>query len=409
MKQKLHLNRPAMVALSAFVASATAPVFAQDVSLTPPPPVVVNAPPPTVSAPPPVSVAPPPAESVAPPPAARPAPQPAAEPARTATRAARPATRAASRPAAPASVRRAAPAPAPAQAATSVSAPVAAATTPPAPAPVAVPAITGSASAPVAEQGGIAGYWPWMAAAGVLLLAALTLLALRRRSAAYEDEVYYEEPYYEAEAAPEPVFERTAPVTAAAPVAAAAPVVAAAAADEVTVAEPASEDMEALAAASEPVPDRPWLEFLMRPIRAGTSKDDAVVAFELTVGNTGAVEARDVKISTWMVAGGTGSEMERSLIEPPADAQLSELDIPAGDGARVEAELAVPKHDMTGSVLPVVVADARYRLPDGSEGRTHASFAVGRAGEGELEPFLLDRTGITENVEARLQGEPERV
>jgi len=50
-------------------------------------------------------------------------------------------------------------------------------------------------------------------------------------------------------------------------------------------------------------------------------------------------------------------------------------------------------------------------LPDGSEGRTHASFAIGRAGEddGDLEPFKLDRTGITENVEARLHGEPERV
>ena len=65
---------------------------------------------------------------------------------------------------------------------------------------------------------------------------------------------------------------------------------------------------------------RPWLEFLMRPVRAGTSQDDAIVQFELTVGNTGDVAARDVRISTWMVAAGEGTDMERSLIEPPADA-----------------------------------------------------------------------------------------
>ena len=60
----------------------------------------------------------------------------------------------------------------------------------------------------------------------------------------------------------------------------------------------------------------------------------------------------------------------------------------------------------------MVVADARYTLPDGSEGRTHASFAVGVAeGEGEaLAPFPIDRSsGLSENVEARLHGEPERV
>ncbi len=60
----------------------------------------------------------------------------------------------------------------------------------------------------------------------------------------------------------------------------------------------------------------------------------------------------------------------------------------------------------------MVHADARYTLPDGSEGRTHASFAVGvpAAESGELQPFLTDRSsGLRENVEARLYGEPERV
>ena len=111
-----------------------------------------------------------------------------------------------------------------------------------------------------------------------------------------------------------------------------------------------------------------------------------------------------------MVAGGQGTDMERALIEPPADASVSEVDIAAGDGARVDGRISLSKDGLTEPVLPVVVADARYTLPDGSEGRTHASFAVGVADGEALAPFPIDRSsGLSENVEARLHGEPERV
>ena len=189
------------------------------------------------------------------------------------------------------------------------------------------------AAGPVAEQNGLVQYWPWLAAAGALLLAALVLLALRRRRSGYEEqEVYYDEPAL-VEAA-EPVY--------AAPVAAAA-------AEEASVSEPDSADMAALAAASEPAPDRPWLEFLMRPVRAGTRQDEAMVEFELTVGNTGSAPARDVRVSTWMVAAGEGTEMERSLIDPPADAVRSELSIAPGDGALVEGVMALSKDGLHDS------------------------------------------------------------
>ena len=57
-----------------------------------------------------------------------------------------------------------------------------------------------------------------------------------------------------------------------------------------------------------------------------------------------------------------------------------------------------------------MVADARYTLPDGSEGRTHASFAVGLPSGDGLEPFAVDLpSGLRDDVEARLHGEPERV
>jgi len=404
MKTHLTPHRRAAAWLFAAAALPLAPLAAQD-------PPVVNAPPPVITAPPPVTVAPapPPAVRIAPPPVAAPAPAPVATraappPARTATRTVRTATRTIVRPRAEAApVRRpaaapAAPAPAPA--------PVAAA---PEPVPVATPA----AAAPVAApERTLTTLWPWLAGAALLLIAAIAVVALRRRRT--EEEVYYDEPVYEpaepvVEAAPEPSFTHEAPIVAAAALhqREAEPV-----ADEVAIVESDAADVEALAAGSEPIAGRPWLEFLMRPLRAGTSRDDAIVQFELTVGNTGSVEAKDVRISTWMVAGGQGTDMERSLIDPPADATVNEVDIAAGDGARVEARIALPKAGMTEPVLPVVVADARYTLPDGSEGRTHASFEIGRPeGEGEaLAPFPIDRSsGLSENVEARLHGEPERV
>ena len=103
--------------------------------------------------------------------------------------------------------------------------------------------------------------------------------------------------------------------------------------------------------------------------------------------------------------------MERMLIDPPADARVSEVTIEPGDGTRVEAALALSRANLHEAVLPVVVADARYRLPDGTEGRTSATFEVGLPGADDaLDPFPVDRTsGLIESVEARLHGDLERV
>ncbi|MBC7987364.1 MAG: hypothetical protein H7X93_11970, partial [Sphingomonadaceae bacterium] len=59
--------------------------------------------------------------------------------------------------------------------------------------------------------------------------------------------------------------------------------------------------------------------------------------------------------------------------------------------------------------LPVVVADARYRLPDGSEGRTAASFAVGVPHGEHLDGFAPGAAEMREDIEARLDQVLERV
>jgi hypothetical protein len=261
---------------------------------------------------------------------------------------------------------------------------------------------------------------PWALIAAILgvIAAAAALFLLmrsrRRRRVDQEHEYYDVVPASVAPVAPPiepqpyiapyvaPVMVREEPVVETAE-ADTGPIDATPAVETLAVGAPAEGDVAAMSAASEPAGNRPWLEMLMRPIRAGTTVDDARVEFELTVGNTGSVPARDVRISTWMFpAGDEASDMEKLLID-------SEESMAPGDGTRVEAAISVPKAALPDAVLPVVVADATYRMPDGSEGRTRASFAVGMARDGELAPFPTDRSsGLLETVEARLHGDLER-
>ncbi|MGZ8286886.1 MAG: hypothetical protein ACXW27_12505 [Allosphingosinicella sp.] len=218
-------------------------------------------------------------------------------------------------------------------------------------------------------------FLPWLLG-GLLLLGALAFFALRgrRRTAVHDERVY--------EPAP-------APTVVAAPVAAA----------------PIVTPVETVVPAG-----RPELELAMRPRRAGVSGSDARVEFELTVGNTGPVAAENVRISTWMLAAGS-SEAESALIVPRDHADTPPVTIGAGESRTMEASVALPTAELDGdAVLPVVVADVRYRLPDGSEGRTSAAFAVGVPdGEG-LAHFGIDNpSGLHEGVVARPLREPQRV
>ena len=149
---------------------------------------------------------------------------------------------------------------------------------------------------------------------------------------------------------------------------------------------------------------RPWLDLELHPVRAGVIDGEARVEFQLDVRNQGSAPAQGVRISTFMrpAEGGAGR---------PEGRELPETTIEAGDGKRIESSVGLPTAGMgLDSLLPVVVAEARYRLQDGSEGRTAASFAVGLPDGGELAHFAVDEpSGLHEGVEARPLGEPERV
>ena len=396
------------------VTPAPAPAQAPRVEMAPSAPIVQPAPPP---GPVPGTEVAPRAETRA---AARPAPARQATATRTTTRT---------------TTRQAAPAPTPAAA---PAAPVAQA---PAPAPVAEPAAPtavtpapeAAAPPPVVETktetaSGTGLAWPWLLGGLLLVIAgaaALLLMRRRREEAEYVEEATVTETEtpraYEAPIAAAPISAprrepELSPFMAATAAAAAAPAVVATpepeiveARTEAELAEPESEDLAGVTDAPAPVSNRPWLEFGLRPVRAGTSDEEALVDVELTVGNTGDVPARDVRILAFMLADAESSEMESLLTEHRSDTAVPPVTIEPGDGTRIDAHLAVPKGEMGRVFNPVVVAEARYTLPDGSEGRTSAMFKIGRpspVSEG-VGPIGATRPHMVDDVEAELLGAPE--
>ena len=337
----------------------------------------------------------------------------------------------------------AAPAPAPvaqtaAPAPEAAPAPTAAApapvTAPPAVEPVAPVANTGTDTASTTEGRGTP-LWPLaLIVVAILAVGAFFLLRGRRKSGLagqYEPEADY---YADVERRPvaqpveEPSAAYAAPAAAAAVVASPVPDRAkptpalhrlnatgpvepgVAVAEDATVTDAEAEEVAALTDGAAPVRNRPWLEFAMRPVRAGTSAEEALVEIELTVANSGNVPAQDVRVSTFMLTDANASEMERLMVAPPADSSVDPLTIQPGEGTRIDATLAALKADVgrDGDFTPVVVADARYRLPDGSEGRTSASFLVGVSRDGgTLTPFDLGDQVMRDDIEARLHGEPQ--
>jgi hypothetical protein len=186
---------------------------------------------------------------------------------------------------------------------------------------------------------------------------------------------------------------------------------------ELSDADPA--DVAAVLGGAKPTGVRPQLELAMRPIRAGMSRRGASVGFELTVANAGGAPAEDVRIGAFMLGEHSAqqSEIERMLINPPKDAIIDAETIAPGDGTTLEAMLTLPRNAVDAiagdddGFTPVLVADARYRLPDGREGRTAAAFRIGRSNGGtQLEPIAIqDDPSMYADIEAELVGVPAKV
>jgi hypothetical protein len=378
MKQETRPLRRARWLLLAAAALPFAPLAAQEAQPPADAPAATT-PQPEAQSPPAPDDNPPAAEATAPP-AAEAAPAPAPRRVRTAPRAAARAAPSAPVYVDPAPVVTTVPAAPPATVVTTPPAAVISTTTTPAPVdPTTVETLPTTPSngvdvVPVetAQQDNSRAIWPWLLLLGLAAVAAVLLLTRRRRGATLvEREEVREEPL--------------AALAPAAPLAPLAPVTPAAAA-------------------------RPRLALALKPRRAGVAADGARVEFELTVDNRGDAAAEDVRVATWMLAAGA-SEAERALIEPTDRADTPPVTIEAGQSRTMEAAVALSPSQMGGgSILPVVVADACYRLPDGSEGHTRVSYAVGVPDGEELLHFDTQQpSGLHEGVVAQPVGTPRSI
>jgi hypothetical protein len=303
---------------------APAPAATPSIEFAPQAPVVQTAPPPA-----------PPPESVR-----NPAPEPAAE--RTTRRSAAPTPRAA--PAVRAEV--AAPAAAPVETAPEAAAPVET----PAPVAAVAPADEQSAADQAAatpapaetEEVSSGAAWAILGLALAAIVGLIAFLIMRRRKRSDSDMFDYDESVAEPEPEPE--------VAIAPPMVAAAPLV-----------------PETLAVVDHNAA-RPWIDIGLRPIRA---ESDGALDVEVTVSNSGEVEASDVRVSTWMLNAGS-SDGEQALIEARSDAQVATVDVAAGAEQAVDTRVNLPE----GTSSPLLVAEARYPLPSGGEGRIAATFEI---------------------------------
>ncbi|APR54311.1 hypothetical protein CA223_01970 [Sphingomonas koreensis] len=290
--------------------------------------------------------------------------------------------------------------------------------------------VTETATQPEPSGNGNGNLWLILAAAGLALaaIAAFLLLRPRRRD---EDLAYA--PHSEAAAVqPEPVHEpvhrpRLADPVAAAPIFVAPrhePEVASPAAqpalENPELVTPDAADIDAVLGGAKPQGRRPVLELAMRPTRAGMSRRGAMVEFELTVANAGALPAEDVRIGAFMLGDSAAvpSEIERLLMQLPTEQVVPAERIEPGGGKRLDAAVTLPRelvdaaaHDGEDGFTPVLVADARYRLPGGGEGRTAAAFTIGRVNGGEhLVPIALqDDPAVYADIEARLHSVPAKI
>jgi hypothetical protein len=211
-----------------------------------------------------------------------------------------------------------------------VAAPVAA----PAPAPV----------TPAPEEISSAAAWAMLAipVIAILALAALFLTRRRRSRADAFDDTYY------------------APV------------------EETVVEEPVA--VAPVAAGPIDAAGRPWIDIGLRPVRAEDSLE-----VEVTVSNSGDAPAHDVRVSTWMLNGAESSDGEQALINARSGAQIATVDVAVGEDESVDTTVALPSEAGT----PILVAEARYPLPMGGEGRIAATFEIDVT-EGDAEARLHD-------------------
>ncbi len=166
-----------------------------------------------------------------------------------------------------------------------------------------------------------------------------------------------------------------------------------------------------------PLPPRA-LEFQLAPLRVGVQGEQALLDFDLSVGNATDIPCEEVRIATLLLtANARQDEQIAAFLADDSAAALDPFPVAAGERRRLEATMSLPRDALTivtanerPFFVPVMAIDARYRWADGRESRTSAAFVVGPAlPNGKLSPVFVDRGDrMVDGLEARLHGEVRR-
>lgn len=153
-------------------------------------------------------------------------------------------------------------------------------------------------------------------------------------------------------------------------------------------ARPASPPPSAPAAPRVDPMDRPWLELALKADRATFGQDQAVVLFELEIGNTGKLPARNVRIDVKLFNAGVEQDKEIGAFFRTAGRETSRLTLPsveAGIVGVIRGEVGISRDEMRAVRLnerllfiPVVAVNALYDWGDGLVGQTSKSYVIGR-------------------------------
>ena len=145
---------------------------------------------------------------------------------------------------------------------------------------------------------------------------------------------------------------------------------------------------------------RPWIELELEPSRALVTDEQAAIAFDVTLFNSGSAPARDVAVEARLINAGQQQDAELSQFytsdstakdKIPTVAPLSRITLKSA--VRLPRS-AVQEYEVEGRKLfmPMVAVNSRYRWSSG-EGQSAASFLVGPAANdsGKLAPLRLDQ------------------
>lgn len=122
------------------------------------------------------------------------------------------------------------------------------------------------------------------------------------------------------------------------------------------------------AAAPVDLQERPWIRLALQPIGSTLADGAHTIEYDLIVENEGKLPASDVRVSSYLT-GARSSSLGDALAN--GQAQTQHINVAAGESVTLYGKVIAPD----GSD-PRIVADARYLLPNGTDGHLAARFVI---------------------------------